>query len=240
MAIRMMIGKEEAEALNFVNVDVVTDYPGSETWRVCHHWDCPHSKNRQPKTREELSIVYPDCVQGQCKHYQPLYMRTTHHGLVLETREYNGYDDSDFYAIVWNPEKGCKEQITYASTRGWTYPNNAVVDATPEVLAAVKAFEEAVYQARVARIKAAEAKIPSKGKKVRVVKGRKVGKGIEGVVFWMGRDPYQRDYSCSLSRAMFHPAEMWQGRLYRIGIQLADGTKVFTSADNVEVIVEAG
>ena len=31
----------------------------------------------------------------------PMLMETTHVGLVLSTGEYNGYDDSDFFAEVW-------------------------------------------------------------------------------------------------------------------------------------------
>jgi hypothetical protein len=62
------------------------------------------------------------------------------HGLCLEKCERNGYDDSDFYMIVWNPETGKAENITYASTRGWSYPCYAsYVDATPDVRAAYDA-----------------------------------------------------------------------------------------------------
>ena len=69
------------------------------------------------------------------------YLRESHKGLVLNTYERNGRDDSDFFAVVWNPEKGHCEHIEYASTRGWSYPNNAIVDATPETLAAYAAFQ---------------------------------------------------------------------------------------------------
>ena len=64
----------------------------------------------------------------------------SHVGLCIEKRERNFYDDSDFYMVTWNPETGKAENITYASTRGWSYPcYGSDVDATPEVLAAYRA-----------------------------------------------------------------------------------------------------
>ena len=75
-----------------------------------------------------------------------IWMKRTHEGLVLATGEYNGYDDSDFYALVWNDEKGEPEKIIYATTRGWSYPNGATVDATPDV---VQKYED--YRKRIAR-----------------------------------------------------------------------------------------
>lgn len=60
----------------------------------------------------------------------------THHGLCISEHERNGYDDSDFYMTVWNPEKGEPEHIEFASTRGWSYPcYGSFADATPEVRA---------------------------------------------------------------------------------------------------------
>lgn len=66
------------------------------------------------------------------------YMHTHHRGVVLATREMNGYDDSDFYALVWAGDH--VEQVEYATTRFWTYPNNATVDAAPEVLEQYRAW----------------------------------------------------------------------------------------------------
>lgn len=59
----------------------------------------------------------------------------THHGLCIRDFERNGYDDSDWYMVVWNPDKKEPETIEFASTRGWSYPCYASApDATPEVL----------------------------------------------------------------------------------------------------------
>jgi len=157
-----------------------------------------------------------------------IYLRETHTGLVLELRERNGYDDSDFYAVVWNPEKGETERVEYASTRGWTYPNGATVDATPEVLAAYEAWIEK-RNAEARRLAAEEAaRRPEVGRTVRVVKGRKVKVGEVGEVFWYGRDKFERRYYTP----SFVPPKM------RVGVKLASGEKVFTAADNVEVIAD--
>lgn len=59
----------------------------------------------------------------------PVY-ETTYEGAVLDVYERNGYDDSDFYAIVWDAEKGQIEHVMYATTRGWTYCNGASIDAS--------------------------------------------------------------------------------------------------------------
>lgn len=59
---------------------------------------------------------------------------TTYEGAVFATRERNYYDDSDFYAVVWNGER--ITEVEYATTRFPTYDNSATVDATPEVKAA--------------------------------------------------------------------------------------------------------
>lgn len=115
----------------------------------------------------------------------PIFVETTHVGLVLGIGEQNGYDDSDFYATVWNPVTGSPDRIQYGTTRAWTYPNHAEVDASPEVQAAYQAYlDAAADKARQAQA-ALEAKTPRMGKKVRVVRGRKVPIGTEGVIFWM-------------------------------------------------------
>lgn len=52
------------------------------------------------------------------------------------------------------------------------------------------------------------------GKLVRVVRGRKLPRGTEGEIFWMGSTAYGPS----------------------IGLRLIDGSKVFTSPNNVEVL----
>lgn len=92
----------------------------------------------------EKRDYYKDHSFEEWQHAKALILYTTHHGLCLSDYERNGYHDSDWYMIVWNPEKGCTEEIEFASTRGWTYPcYGSSADATPEVIAAWEAWKAA-------------------------------------------------------------------------------------------------
>lgn len=148
----------------------------------------------------------------------PLYMATTHEGLVLRLGEYNGYNDSDFYAEVWSEEEGKPVNVVYGSTRGWTYPNNAWVDATPEVEAKAEEYRKGLERAHREIARKKEAATPRAGKHVRVVKGRKVPRGTEGRVFWFG----------------------FKWGHERVGFKDAAGETFWTAATNVEVIQEGG
>lgn len=61
-------------------------------------------------------------------------------GQVLCLGEHNYYDDSDFYALVFDPKDGKVHEIIYDTTRFASTGMNAVVDATEETL---KAYREA-------------------------------------------------------------------------------------------------
>ena len=108
----------------------------------------------------------------------------SHIGQVVETGrfEYQMSDYSEFgrYAIV------LKADGTYEHING--YDLQATVDATPEQVQAHRDHQVAVAAAAVAKVQAdaaaLEARTPRQGKKVRVVRGRKVPKGTEGVIFW--------------------------------------------------------
>lgn len=102
-------------------------------------------------------------------------------------------------------------------------PENEV-DATPEILAAAhviqedakvrQAAEKAAMEAkRAAAAAEAERKAVRKGRTVRVVKGRKVPKGTEGVCFWIGDSGYGR----------------------RVGMKV-NGETVWVDAANVEAV----
>jgi hypothetical protein len=78
----------------------------------------------------------------ETKQYETLYAQgpsvywiwEEYVGLCLKDTESNGYDDSDFHMLIWNPETKTPFSITFASTRGWSYPSyNSFMDATPEV-----------------------------------------------------------------------------------------------------------
>ena len=151
---------------------------------------------------------------GYGDHDRP--MIETHKGLVVALREHNGYDDSDFYAVVWNAEKGAPEEVLYGSTACWTYINGATVDATPEVMAAYLAYCE---RARIAKasIRQWESEFTvRKGATAEVFKGRKVAVGTRGTVIWMGESFYGT----------------------RVGLKDASGTVHWTAESNVRVILE--
>lgn len=147
----------------------------------------------------------------------------THEGLCLRDTERNGYNDSDFYMEVWNPITREIDSVCFATTRGWTYPAyGAFPDATEETLAAV-------YQHRVevlSKIYAADAlevaKVPQFGDRVRVTGGRKVAKGTEAEVFWLG----------NTSRGPFG----FDNHTRRVGLRMADGSRTFVSEAQIEVL----
>lgn len=152
----------------------------------------------------------------------PEFYDVTFEGAVLGIYERNGYDDSDFFATVWDDDQGAVREVQYATTRGWTYNNSASVDATDEVKAKARAWFEPKFAGFRAARATAEAATPAKGKRVKVVKGRKVPVGTEGTVFWEGEDRYARDYGL--------------GKPRRVGFKDDAGAKWFTAASNVEVI----
>lgn len=143
---------------------------------------------------------------------------TRYVGCVLETRERNYHDDSDFYAIVWNEER---QEITteeYATTR-FGGGGSASIDATDEVKAKASAWLKKWMIEHIRRESEENAGRVAKGKRVRVVRGRKVPIGTEGVVIWYEHVKYS-----------YHSSQ------YRAGIRLDDGSVVFTAAVNCDVI----
>src|SRR6185437_2626014 len=166
------------------------------------------------------------------KHSKPEYFETTWVGCVLSLGEHNHHDDSDFYAIVWDAELGGPREIEYATTRGWTYANSASVDATEEVKAAYKAYQVEQRRAQRERAFEQEANTPRAGRTVKTVKviktpknkgGLNIPVGTELVITWFGEDKYR--------------SSRWAS-FYRVGFDY-QGQRVFTSADNVEVVRSA-
>lgn len=101
-------------------------------------------------------------------------------GAVLCTREYNGYDDSDFYAVVWDESKNCLRSIEYATTRAWTYNNHANVDATPEVIRKAQDWMVEWSIKALTNAYTIDSKKIQEGKQVKVISGKKVPIGTEG------------------------------------------------------------
>jgi hypothetical protein len=96
----------------------------------------------------------------ECPGPKVIWLWKSHVGVCLREYEHNMRDDSDFFMVVWNAEKGAPETIMFATTRGWSYPSLASsVDATPEVQAAYKAWcerkeAEARHARKVERVRA--------------------------------------------------------------------------------------
>lgn len=111
-------------------------------------------------------------------------------GATLGTWEANGYNDSDFYALVWDGE--ALRGIEYATTRGWTYANGAEADATDEVKAAAAGWLAARDIESWNRATAHDALLVTgeRGQGVEVIKGRKVPIGTTGHVLKSGENRY--------------------------------------------------
>jgi len=147
----------------------------------------------------ETGVMYEDCV--------------------LDTYERNGYDDSDWYAVCWDAEKGRVVDVNYDTTRcggsGW-----AEIDATEDTLRSVYRFYKAVARGQFdSRYNKEQAMAVRKGDTVKVIRGRKIPKGGIGRVFWVGTrfNPYSR-----LNEE-------------RVGIEI-DGVRQFLPLEYVEVI----
>jgi hypothetical protein len=158
----------------------------------------------------------------------PLYMAISHAGCVLRNDgEYNGYDDSDFYATVWNRETQRPERVTFATTRGWTYPNHADVDATPEVLAEYEAYcarEQAKHEAACEAKRAAEraAKEHEAALKVQAVELAKQRRRTARLGKYTGEFAW-----CAVAR---------NGKSIRVGVKTPDGQMHWGSAAKLEIL----
>lgn len=137
------------------------------------------------------------------------YLLTFGAGLVVAEREENGYDDSDFYATLYNPMTDEFEEHWVATTRGWTYLNGSRIDAHPDLI-------DLYHERRRLAAKEFAARRLEKGKTVRIDRGKKF-LGELGKVFWYGPDKFNR-YA------------------FRAGVELLNGTKLFTDAYNLTVI----
>ena len=145
--------------------------------------------------------------------------KVEYEGCVLDTWEHNGYHDSDWYALVWDRDAQELKQIEYDTTRaaggGW-----AKIDATAEVLKEVYRYYKKAVTEHFDKVEnPALAKKIGKGDVVVIVKGRKVPKGTQAKVFWVGTcyNPYSRSNE------------------ERIGIEVGE-EKVFIAMENAELV----
>lgn len=176
----------------------------------------------------DVTEQWKDSCAEEYRDKYKLFLYDTHVGLCIRDYERNGYNDSDWYMIIWNPVEKRPETLEFASTRGWSYPcYGSKPDATPEILAAYQAWEKEYAESQRRALEAAEAKLPKVGRAVRVVKGRKLPKGTVGRVFWTG---------CNQFRTYYRNGYNQPNQFERLGIQLEDGSKVFMAGANVEVV----
>lgn len=197
------------------------------------HWGkCPHNTNPEYHTAEKVVALHADC--GESCHLG--LSIASHEGLVVDTYERNGYDDSDFYAVVVNPETLETKDVMYGTTRGWTYNNGADIDAPEELLKRWRVKVSADREAsRIAQLKAekdAQSILPTKGKSVVVVSRRsKVAEGTTGQVVWFGISSYA-NVRRSPSTAADTLAMLDK---YRVGIKVGDAVQ-YLSASCVKVV----
>jgi hypothetical protein len=116
-------------------------------------------------------------------------------GCVLKLGEHNYYDDSDFFALVWDEDKQTVIEVSTGTTRGWTYHDFGKVDATDEVKAKAIAWEAARLaklwlEVRMDEAIEASTKI-EKGDVVHSLTTRGKNKGLAGEVRWVGVDQYE-------------------------------------------------
>ena len=119
-------------------------------------------------------------------------IETTHVGLVLGTGEHNFYDDSDFYAVVWDPVKKKTQEVEYATTRAWTYNNHAEVDFDEDLYGAdYRAYVlQRATAAAIAEYSSLRGNVSDIGRVVKVVRGRKIPLGTVGKVVAVWVNPY--------------------------------------------------
>lgn len=154
-------------------------------------------------------------------------------GFVLDTREANGYNDSDFFATVWDEKTQSVREIEDGTTRFAAPSRYHKADASPEIVAKAKAWLVETYLPPLIKSKLQrEAAKVQKDNVVVVVRGRKVPVGTSGVVKWVGRDAFQRPsrYGNALGIHLFNERE------WRVGIKVAGQDKlIYTSMANVEL-----
>jgi len=101
--------------------------------------------------------------------------------------------ESVLHADVWDEDDGKVRVIPldYKLNKG-SNSNDAVVDATDEILAKVEKYVEGNVKATEFTNRVDAFYNIEKGDKVKVVAGRKVPIGTLGVLFWTGLDHYNR------------------------------------------------
>lgn len=114
------------------------------------------------------------------EHHRAQCHEVTFAGAVLKEREYNGPNDSDFYALVWDEEAQETREVWTGTTASWTYHNGSRIDATREVLEKAVAYMTGV---RFAEWVESHESTVRMGYTARAVED---GVPVEGVIAWEG------------------------------------------------------
>lgn len=122
----------------------------------------------------------------------------SYEGMVLRLGEHNWYDDSDFYALVWDEATQSVKKVEYATTRGWTYHNGAKVDASDEIRAKAVAWEAkrlfTLYAEQLQADKLKALKELETGVEVKSLTTRGKNKGVVGYVQRVMKSSYGPGY----------------------------------------------
>lgn len=255
MSITTYLSARSREELDLSNYQ---DHLHSVTVRAVNHASeyVEGSKNFERRSKcghkigwpdDSMTELAPECVEAGCTLG---FSVVRFKGMIVEERERNMHDDSDFFATWYDKDTDTFDEVMVGSTRGWTYYNGSSIDADEETMTAWRENRE---RARVAGEKwraekeaAAAAKIPAKGARVRVKSKRsKVPHGTEGVVFWFGESSYKRPnyYANPYAGFLYTKSEKILNGIergdYRVGFKDADGNKHFCGATCVEVLEPA-
>lgn len=111
----------------------------------------------------------------------------SYEGCVLALGEMNYYDDSDFYAVIYDKEKNEIRRVMYDTTR-FGGGGNAKVDATEEVIKKASKILYEKYLEAWNSWNISQAKKPRLGNTVIVKAGRKVPINTVGILFYIGQE----------------------------------------------------
>ena len=167
-------------------------------------------------------------VEGPCRimrNYYNVVRFAVGSTCALVTKSERYFDDYDNvrYAVILN-EDGSYEEVRTAREYQYGMPADfvdapqVIIDCYNQIQANEAAFKKKERDARyeVYRAEQAEkaAKTPAKGKKVKVVRGRKVPIGTVGQCFWVGQSTYGE----------------------RLGLKTDSGDTVWVALSNCEAI----
>ena len=159
----------------------------------------------------------------------------TYYGSVLAITENNGYNDSDFFAIVWDEEDQSVKSISDGTTRFAAPAKYHKADASPEVRAKADNWLRTVHLPPLAKQSLIKQRTSLAnlqfGEQVAIVKGRKYPVGTKGEVFGVYDNQFYRDYS---RKGWAIQIKRFDPKSKNVGIRLSDGSRIFTSLANVE------